>query len=303
MNMTPFCVYIDPNGRDELIDTRNQSFTCLDIQRITDSFNTVIGKGGFGTVYYGYIGNNQVAVKMLSESSAQGYREFQAEVHLLMSVHPKNITSLVGYCNEGSQKGIIYEYMANGNLGMHLFAKDLGSTVLSWKKRLEIAYDAAQGLEYMHHGCKPPIVHRDVKCSNILLNENFQAKLADFGLSRAFETESATHVSTVICGTPGYLDPEYYTTNRLTEKSDVYSFGVVLLELIIGRQATSEDILEGGRVGIDLCVSIERPTINDVVMDLKSCLKADKGFHGDKQNKLDSHMALSLESMQGPNLR
>ncbi|PWA63848.1 cysteine-rich RLK (RECEPTOR-like protein kinase) 25 [Artemisia annua] len=159
---------------DELIDPRNQSFTFLDIQRITDSFNTIIGKGGFGTVFYGYIGNNQVAVKLLSETSAQGYREFHAEVRLLMSVHHKNITSLVGYCNEGNQKGIIYEYMANGNLGMHLFDGSLN--VLSWTKRLKIAYDAAQ----------------------------------DFGLSRAFATEGATHVSTVICGTPGYLDPDYY---------------------------------------------------------------------------------------------
>ncbi|GKE38088.1 leucine-rich repeat transmembrane protein kinase protein, partial [Tanacetum coccineum] len=162
----------NPNDGDGLIEPRNQSFTFLDIQSITESFSIVIWKGGFGTVFYGSNGNNQVAVKMLSESSSQGYRE--------------------------NQKGIIYEYMANGNLGMHLFDGSLD--VLSWKKRLEIAYDAAQGLEYMHHGCKPPIVHRDVKCSNILLNENFQAKLADFGLSRAFATEGATHVSTVICG-------------------------------------------------------------------------------------------------------
>ncbi|KAL9997502.1 putative transferase, protein kinase RLK-Pelle-LRR-I-1 family [Helianthus debilis subsp. tardiflorus] len=106
-----------------------------------------------------------------------------------------DIINIVGYYDEGSHKGIIYEYMANGNLGMHLF-----------------------GLEYMHHGCKPPIVHRDVKCSNILLNEKLQAKLADFGLSRAFTTEGATHVSTVIAGTPGYLDPEYDFF------SDVFSF-------------------------------------------------------------------------------
>ncbi|KAJ0444842.1 putative transferase, protein kinase RLK-Pelle-LRR-I-1 family [Helianthus annuus] len=159
----------------------------------------------------------------------------------------------------------------------------------------------------MHHGCKPPIIHRDVKCSNILLNEKLQAKLADFGLSRAFTTEGATHVSTVTVGTPGYLDPEYYTTNRLTEKSDVYSFGVVLLELITGRQAISKDIYIVNRVKsmvekgsiehivdprlygdfevntackvVELamtCVdssSANRPTMNDVVTDLKFCLK------------------------------
>ncbi|KAJ0646326.1 putative transferase, protein kinase RLK-Pelle-LRR-I-1 family [Helianthus annuus] len=326
----------DPSIRDEFIEPRNQRFTYSEVQRITNSFSNVIGKGGFGTVFSGLIGDTRAAVKMLSESSAQGCREFQSEVsflyinsyektalfkslkritnhiqlqvHLLMSVHHKNITSLVGYCDEGSHKGIIYEYMANGNLGMHLF-----------------------GLEYMHHGCKPPIVHRDVKCSNILLNEKLQAKLADFGLSRAFTTEGATHVSTVIAGTPGYLDPEYYTTNRLTEKSDVYSFGVVLLELITGRAAISTDIyivnwvksmVEKGSVEniidprlygdfdvntawkmVELamaCVdmsSVKRPTMNDVVMELQTCLK------GAKPNNLNHSMSLSLESMSGPNLR
>ncbi|KAF5761907.1 putative transferase, protein kinase RLK-Pelle-LRR-I-1 family [Helianthus annuus] len=319
----------DSSIRDEFIEPRNQRFTYSEVQRITNSFSNVIGKGGFGTVFSGLIGDTRAAVKMLSESSAQGCREFQSEVHLLMSVHHKNITSLVGYCDEGSHKGIIYEYMANGNLGMHLF--DASQNVLSWKKRLQIGYDAAQGLEYMHHGCKPPIVHRDVKCSNILLNEKLQAKLADFGLSRAFTTEGATHVSTVIAGTPGYLDPEYYTTNRLTEKSDVYSFGVVLLELITGRAAISTDIyivnwvksmVEKGSVEniidprlygdfdvntawkmVELamaCVdmsSVKRPTMNDVVMELQTCLK------GAKPNNLNHSMSLSLESMSGPNLR
>ncbi|KAI3744133.1 hypothetical protein L1987_57209 [Smallanthus sonchifolius] len=322
----------DPSVRDKFIEPRNQRFTYSEVQRMTASFSTVIGKGAFGIVFSGLIGDTRAAVKMLSESSAQGYKEFQAEVSLLMSVHHKNITSLVGYCDEGSHKGIIYEYMANGNLGMHLF--DQSRNVLSWKKRLQIGYDAAQGLEYMHHGCKPPIVHRDVKCSNILLNEKLQAKLADFGLSKAFTTEGATHMSTIIAGTPGYLDPEYYTTNRLTEKSDVYSFGVVLLELITGRPAISTDIyivnwvksmVEKGSIEIIVdprlqgdfevntawkmvelamtCVdstSVKRPTMNDVVMDLKNCLEAEKGA---KPNNLNQNMSLSLESMSGPNLR
>ncbi|GKA22282.1 leucine-rich repeat transmembrane protein kinase protein [Tanacetum coccineum] len=129
----------------------------------------------------------------------------------------------------------------------------------------------------MHHSCKPSLVHRDVKCSNILLNENLQAKLADFGLSRAFTTESSTHVSTAIAGTPGYLDPEYYTTNRLTEKSDVYSFGVVLMEMITGRPAilhgdfninTAWKVVELAITCVDI-ISSKRPTMNDVVTDLK----------------------------------
>ncbi|KAK1425422.1 hypothetical protein QVD17_20774 [Tagetes erecta] len=319
----------DPSIRDEFIEQRNQHITYSEVLRITGNFSTVIGKGGFGTVFSGLIGDTRAAVKMLSESSAQGYKEFQAEVSHLMSVHHKNITSLIGYCDEGSHKGIIYEYMANGNLRTHLF--DGSQNVLSWKQRLQIGYDAAQGLEYMHHGCKPPIVHRDVKCSNILLNEKLQAKLADFGLSKAFTTEGATHMSTIIVGTPGYLDPEYCVTNRLTEKSDVYSFGVVLLELITGKPATATNIriinwvksmVEKGSIEniidprlhgdfetntawkvVELamnCVdssSVKRPTMNDVVIDLKDCLK------GAKRNNPNQNMSLTLESMSGPNLR
>ncbi|KAD4982873.1 hypothetical protein E3N88_19544 [Mikania micrantha] len=297
-----------PSTRYRVIEPRNQRFKYSEVQKITNNFTTVIGKGGSGTVFKGLIGNTQVAVKMLSELSAQGYKEFQAEARLLMRADHKNIISLTGYCDEHKHKGIIYEYMANGNLGMHLF--DASQNVLSWIKRIEIGYDAAQGLEYIHHHRRPAIVHRDVKCSNILLDERLQAKLADFGLSRAFATESATHVSTVMAGTYGYLDPEYFTTNRLTEKSDVYSFGVVLLELATGRQAKPaiptdlhivgrvRSMIENGSIEniIDprlqgnfevntawqvvklamRCVdnsSVNRPTMKNVVIDLKNSLE------------------------------
>ncbi|KAB1218469.1 hypothetical protein CJ030_MR3G026349 [Morella rubra] len=112
---------------------------------------------------------------------------------------------------------------------------DKKANILTWGSRLQIAIDAAQGLEYLHHGSKPPIVHRDVKCTNILLSENFQSKLADFGMSKIFPADAGSHVSTVVVGTQGYVDPEYYLSNRWTEKSDVYSFGVVLLRIITGR--------------------------------------------------------------------
>uniref|UniRef100_A0A803QVU8 Protein kinase domain-containing protein n=2 Tax=Cannabis sativa TaxID=3483 RepID=A0A803QVU8_CANSA len=153
-----------------------------------------------------------------------------------MKVYHRNLTSLVGYCNEGDEMALIYEYMANGDLSSHL-SGDSNTNVLSWEGRIRIAMDAAQGLEYMHFGCKPPIVHRDVKTTNILLTENFQAKLADFGLSRVFPTDTGTHVSTVVAGTPGYLDPAYHITNRLNETSDIYSYGVVLLEIITNQPA------------------------------------------------------------------
>ncbi|QCE09023.1 serine/threonine-protein kinase PBS1 [Vigna unguiculata] len=217
---------------DSLHQLKKQIYSYSDVVRITNEFSTIVGKGGFGTVYLGYIGDTPVAVKMLSPSSVHGYRQFQAEVKILMRVHHTNLTSLVGYCNDGDYKGLIYEYMANGDLKQHLSGKHGKSKFLSWEDRLRIAVDAALGLEYLQTGCKPPIIHRDIKSTNILLDEKFQAKLSDFGLSKIIPIDGGTHVSTVVAGTPGYLDPEYYISNRLTQKSDVYSFGVVLLEII-----------------------------------------------------------------------
>ncbi|CAJ1955356.1 unnamed protein product [Sphenostylis stenocarpa] len=226
--MTPQCTEQD----DSLHQFKKQLYSYSDVVRITNNFNTIVGKGGFGTVYLGYIGDTPVAVKMLSPSSVRGYQQFQAEVKLLMRVHHTNLTSLVGYCNDRDYKGLIYEYMANGDLQEHLSGKHNKSKFLNWEDRLRIAVDAALGLEYLQTGCKPPIIHRDVKSTNILLDEKFQAKLSDFGLSKIFPIDEETHVSTVVAGTPGYLDPDYYISNRLTHKSDVYSFGVVLLEII-----------------------------------------------------------------------
>ncbi|XP_050379786.1 probable LRR receptor-like serine/threonine-protein kinase At1g51880 [Argentina anserina] len=210
------------------LESSKRNFTYSEIIKITRNFERILGKGGFGTVYHGHLDNTEVAVKMLSPSS----------VNLLIRVHHKNLTNLVGYCNDNTHLGLVYEYMANGNLHEHL--SDSNLHILSWEDRLRIASDAAQGLEYMHLGIKPPIIHRDVKSSNILLNENFQAKVSDFGLSRNFPTDVGTHISTVVAGTPGYLDPEYYLSNRLNEKSDVYSFGIVLLEIITGRPVLSK---------------------------------------------------------------
>ncbi|XP_050231693.1 probable LRR receptor-like serine/threonine-protein kinase At1g05700 isoform X2 [Mercurialis annua] len=288
-------------------DSRKYSYS--EIVRITDNFSTIIGKGGFGTVYHGSLADGtQVAVKMLSPSSTQGSIQFRTEAHLLMRVHHRNLASFVGYCYEDANIGIIYEYMACGNLEQYLLDKSLEA--LTWKERLQIALDAAQGLEYLHHGCKPPIIHRDVKSANILLTENFQAKIADFGLSKYFPSDSRSHLSTGVVGTVGYLDPEYYTSGRLTERSDVYSFGVVLLEVITGQPAIIKNhddnihiiswvsrFIESGdiRNAVDprlkgnfdtnsvwkfmetalSCVpsfSIQRPLMNHVVAELKECL-------------------------------
>ncbi|KAK6264170.1 hypothetical protein SCA6_019604 [Theobroma cacao] len=204
-----------------------------EVLKITINFERVIGKGGFATVYHGYLDGSQVAVKMLSSISVQSYKKFQAKVEPLLGIHHRNLTSLVGYCDEDTNKGLIYEYMSNGNFEHHL--SESNTNILSWEQRLKIAMGAAQGLEPLHNGSKPPIIHRDVNPTNILLNEDLQAKLADFGLSRTFPVDDDTPVSTLIAGTPGYQDPEYIISNNLTEKSDVYSFGVVLLETITSR--------------------------------------------------------------------
>ncbi|CAI9092001.1 OLC1v1027130C1 [Oldenlandia corymbosa var. corymbosa] len=300
------------DGLSPFLEPKNLQFNYSDILKMTDNFQRVLGKGGFGTVYHGLTPDGkQVAVKLLSLSSAQGYNEFQTEAEILARVHHRNLTCLIGYCYEDSHMALVYEYMARGNLREHLSATD--DNVLSWSQRVQIALDAAQGLDYLHSGCKPPIIHRDVKSSNILLNQNLETKLADFGLSRAFTVDDGSHVSTRVVGTPGYLDPEYYETQRLNEKSDAYSFGIVLLELITGRPAisgtdekrhimqwVSHFVAAGDIAGIVdpklkgiydtnsawkalevalACASptsLKRPTMADVITELKECLVAQK---------------------------
>ncbi|XP_039158947.1 senescence-induced receptor-like serine/threonine-protein kinase [Eucalyptus grandis] len=212
-----------------------RSFNYGEITRITKNFGTEIGEGGYGKVYLGTLENGtKVAVKMLSKKSWQGDKEFQAEEKHLMIVHHGNLVSLHGYCDHSENKALVYEYMANGNLQQHLHGD---KPVLTWKQRLHIIVDVAKGLEYLHNGCDPPIIHRDLKATNILLNEKMQAKISDFGLSRTITAETDAHVSTRAVGTPGYLDPEYHSTISLNKKSDVFSLGIILLELITGHPA------------------------------------------------------------------
>ncbi|KAJ8421345.1 hypothetical protein Cgig2_010434 [Carnegiea gigantea] len=241
------------------------------------------------------------------ESKNQKFSYSEAE--LLMRVHHRNLVSLVGYCEEGGTMALIYEYMANGNLQEHLSGER--PRTLKWKERLQISIDAAEGLEYLHGGCKPAVIHRDLKTANILVDHRMRAKLADFGISRIFSTETATHISTDhVAGTTGYLAPEYYSSYRLNDKGDVYAFGIILLELITGRGAVTREeendvhivnwvlpLLEAGDIhnAVDpmlqgdfgvtsawkalemamTCVrsvSIQRPSMDQVLADLKECL-------------------------------
>ncbi|XP_042397598.1 probable LRR receptor-like serine/threonine-protein kinase At1g05700 [Zingiber officinale] len=201
---------------------------------ITNNFARIIGKGGFGVVFRGCLETGkQVAVKLHFQSSPQGEKQFVAEVQNLTRIHHMNLVELIGYCIDGEGLALVYEYMDHGSLHDHLRGK--AGRALSWSERLKIAIGAAEGLEYLHHKCHPPIIHRDIKSSNILLGPDLEAKIADFGLSKAYRGDDETNVSTNVVGTPGYVDPEYHNTLQLTAKSDVYSFGVLLFELLTGQ--------------------------------------------------------------------
>ncbi|KAK4491388.1 hypothetical protein RD792_002131 [Penstemon davidsonii] len=212
------------------------SFTYDDLAAATGGFAkaNLIGQGGFGYVHKGLLPNGkEIAVKSLKSNSGQGEREFQAEVDIISRVHHRHLVSLVGYCIAGSQRMLVYEFVPNGNLEYHLHGAD--RPTMDWPTRLKIALGSAKGFAYLHEDCHPRIIHRDIKAANILLENNFEAKVADFGLAKLSE-DNHTHVSTRIMGTFGYLAPEYASSGKLTEKSDVYSYGIMLLELITGRR-------------------------------------------------------------------
>ncbi|GJN15001.1 hypothetical protein PR202_gb01885 [Eleusine coracana subsp. coracana] len=276
------------NGH-KCVQIENHQFTYRELEVITNNFQRVLGRGGFGSVYDGILEDgSQVAVKLQSVSSNHGVREFLTEVKTLTKIHHKNLVSLIGYCKDRNHLALVYEHMSEGSLEQKL-----------------------RGLEYLHKSCSPPFVHRDVKTANILLSANLVAKIADFGLLKAFKCDGETHVSTArLVGTHGYLAPEYASALQLTEKSDVYSFGVVLLELVTGQppilqdpqpinvvqwtqqclaQGEIEDVVDKRMLNdydvnavwkvVDValkCTGQEptrRPTMTDVVARLQECLR------------------------------
>ncbi|WOK95520.1 hypothetical protein Cni_G04227 [Canna indica] len=237
-------------------------FALSEIEDATGKFEKKIGSGGFGIVYYGkFADGKEIAVKVLTNNSFQGIREFLNEVRLLSKIHHRNLVTFLGYSQQDGKNILVYEFMHNGTLKEHLRGKShqffsisislpnlllpnfagpsARERTISWIRRLEIAEDAAKGIEYLHTGCFPSIIHRDLKSSNILLDQDMRAKVSDFGLSK--HAVDGSHVSSMVRGTVGYLDPEYYVSQQLTEKSDIYSFGVILLELISGQEPISSE--------------------------------------------------------------
>ncbi|XP_030925102.1 proline-rich receptor-like protein kinase PERK3 [Quercus lobata] len=215
-------------------------FSNKDLANATGNFSKscFIGEGGYGPVYKGILSNGKlVAVKQLKSGSVQGEGEFLAEVNIISSIHHKNLVSLAGYCVDGTDRMLVYEFVPNKTLDFHLHGE--GEPTMSWPNRMKIALGTAKVLAYLLEDCQPKIIHRDIKPANILIDDIFDPKVADFGLARFLPDADAYY--TRVMGTAGYADPIYTNDGRLTDKLDVYSFGVVLLELITGRKPISQN--------------------------------------------------------------
>ncbi|XP_021807447.1 probable serine/threonine-protein kinase PBL3 isoform X1 [Prunus avium] len=240
-----------PRTEGEILSSPNlKAFSFNELKNATRNFrpDSLLGEGGFGYVFKGWINEHTltaakpgsgmvVAVKKLKPEGFQGHKEWLTEVNYLGQLYHPNLVKLIGYCLEGENRLLVYEFMPKGSLENHLFRR--GPQPLSWATRMKVAIGAARGLSFLHEA-ESQVIYRDFKASNILLDSEFNAKLSDFGLAKAGPTGDRTHVSTQVMGTQGYAAPEYVATGRLTAKSDVYSFGVVLLELLSGRRAVDK---------------------------------------------------------------
>ncbi|KAI4384481.1 hypothetical protein MLD38_002631 [Melastoma candidum] len=243
-----------PRTEEEILQLSNlKNFSYNELRVATRNFrpDSVLGEGGFGSVYKGWIDEQTfaparpgtgivIAVKRLNQEGFQGHREWLAEINYLGQLSHPNLVKLIGYCVEDEHRLLVYEFMPRGSLENHLFRRNSHFQPLPWKLRLRIALGAARGLAFLHSE-EARVIYRDFKTSNVLLDSNFDAKLSDFGLAKDGPLDDKSHVSTRIMGTFGYAAPEYMATGHLTSKSDVYSFGVVLLEMLCGRKAIDKN--------------------------------------------------------------
>ncbi|OVA16512.1 Protein kinase domain [Macleaya cordata] len=243
-----------PRSEGEILQASNlKSFSFADLRTATRNFrpDSVLGEGGFGSVFKGWIDENTftatrpgtgivIAVKRLNQESFQGHREWLAEVNYLGQLYHPNLVKLIGYCLEDEHRLLVYEFMSRGSLENHLFRRGSYFQPLSWNLRMKVALGAAKGLAFLH-SAETQVIYRDFKTSNILLDSSYNAKLSDFGLAKDGPTGDKSHVSTWVMGTYGYAAPEYLATGHLTARSDIYSFGVVLLEMFSGRRAVDKN--------------------------------------------------------------
>ncbi|XP_015874114.2 probable serine/threonine-protein kinase PBL10 [Ziziphus jujuba] len=253
-NVLSLSVPPTPRSEGEILQSSNvKRFSFADLKMATRNFrpDSVLGEGGFGSVFKGWIDENSftaakpgtgmvIAVKRLNQEGFQGHKEWLAEVNYLGQLYHPNLVKLIGYCLEEEHRLLVYEFMPRGSLENHLFRRGSYFQPLSWKLRLKVALGAAKGLAFLH-SAETKVIYRDFKTSNILLDSNYNAKLSDFGLAKDGPTGDKSHVSTRVMGTYGYAAPEYLATGHLTARSDVYSFGVVLLEMLSGRRAIDKN--------------------------------------------------------------
>lgn len=234
----------DPNQQVEYGDSSVKNlklFSYNELSAATRNFHvsSKIGRGGFGTVCKGTLKNGtEIAVKTLSAQSKQGIHEFLTEIDTISNIKHPNLVELIGCCVQGNNRILVYEYVENNSLDRALLGPNSQSFHLDWGRRSAIIIGTAKGLAFLHEELEPPIVHRDIKASNILLDKNFVPKIGDFGLAKLFP-DNVTHLSTRVAGTIGYLAPEYAMRGQLTRKADIYSFGVLTLEIISGRSSAN----------------------------------------------------------------
>uniref|UniRef100_A0A804P3S8 Protein kinase domain-containing protein n=1 Tax=Zea mays TaxID=4577 RepID=A0A804P3S8_MAIZE len=273
-------------------DTAWRIFSLKELQSATNNFNydNKLGEGGFGSVYWGQLWDgSQIAVKRLKSWSNKAETEFAVEVEVLARVRHRSLLSLRGYCAEGQERLIVYDYMPNLSIHSQLHGQHAAECNLSWERRMRIAVDSAEGIAYLHHSATPHIIHRDVKASNVLLDADFQARVADFGFAKLVP-DGATHVTTKVKGTLGYLAPEYAMLGKASESCDVFSFGVTLLARARRFGEIADPKLGGGFVEeelkrvvlVGLVCAQDRPELRPTMSEVVQLLK------GESAEKLDS---------------